>query len=162
MQTTLGSNEMDITLYGDSLKEWKEWASSLKQQERLLPLAILLSKVFVYGSMPLWVIALLIGIPFMFLDMLTFRLLSAPLRALLSLLLALVRSSSETWAKSPFARPFLILSMPIIVALAMILIYLIPHESDVRQTKNVLCELWPLSERRLQWIATRGNGKVVQ
>jgi hypothetical protein len=162
MKTTLASNEMDITLYGDSLKEWKEWVSSLKQQERLLPLAILLNKVFVYGSMPLWVIALLIGIPFMFLHILTLRLLSAPLRALLLLLLALVRSSSEIWAKSPVARPFLILSMPIIVALAMILIYLIPHESDVRQTKNVLCELWPLSERRLQWIATRGNGKVAQ
>jgi hypothetical protein len=151
---------MDITLYGDSLKGLKEWVSSLKREERLLGMATVVTKVSVYGSMPLWVIALLIGLPFMFLDLLTFRLLSAPLRLLLAPLLGWVHSSSEIWAKTPLARPFLILPMPIVIALAMILVYLIPHEPDIRQTKNVLVELWPLTERRLQWIATHGNGKV--
>jgi len=162
METTLGSNEMDIALYGDSLREWREWVSSLKKQEWLLPLAILLNKVLVYGSMPLWALATLIGPPFMSLDLLTSRLLSAPLRAVLFLLFGSVRHSSKLWTEAPAARPLLLLFTPIIVALAIILMYLIPHESDARDTKHILCELWPLTERRLEWIATRGNGKVAQ
>lgn len=60
------------------------------------------------------------------------------------------------------ARPFLILPMPIVIVLSMILIHLIPQEPDIKQTKDVMVELWPLAERRLEWIATHGNGKAAQ
>lgn len=101
----------------------------------------MLTKVSVYGSTPLWVLALIIGLPFMFLDLLTIRLLSAPFDLLLAPLIAWVRSSSDIWAKSPVVRPLLILPMPFVIVLSMILIYFLPHEPDVRATKNVLVEL---------------------
>lgn len=156
------SNPMDITLYGDSLKAWKEWAVSLEKKEPLLGLAIIVTKVSASGSMPLWLIAVIIGLPLTFLDILTLHLFCAPLRVLIAPLIAWVRTSSDFWARSPVARPFLILPMPIVIVLSMILIHLIPQEPDIKQTKDVLVELWPLTERRLEWIATHGNGKAAQ
>ena len=127
--------EMDISLYGDSLKQWNEWISSLQQQEWLIRWAMRANKVAITVSMPVWMIARVIGIPLM------------------------VLSSCNTWTRVPASRPILLLFVPIVVILSMILISLIPYEPDIRDTKHILCELWPLSQRRLEWIAAHGTGK---
>jgi hypothetical protein len=57
----------------------------------------------------------------------------------------------------------LLLIGPPIVALAVIMISLIPDMNvDIRDSRRLLCELWPLSHRRLQWIADRGTGQPAQ
>ena len=48
---------------------------------------------------------------------------------------------------------------PTLSASALVLVHLIPHEGDVRATKCALCELWPLSLRRLRWVEERDIGK---
>ncbi len=154
------NNEMDISLYGDSLKQWNEWVSSLKQQEWLLSWAISMNKAAVYVSMPLWMVARLVGIPLQFIDLITFRLFTAPLRILLWPILGLVLSSSNIWRRSPATRVFLLPFVPILIMLAMTLVSLIPYEPDIRDTKYILCQLWPLSQRRLEWIDIHGTGKV--
>ncbi len=151
--------EMDISLYGDSLKQWNEWISSLQQQEWLIRWAMRANKVAITVSMPVWMIARVIGIPLMFIDIITWRLFTAPLRIVLWPIMALVLSSCNTWTRVPASRPILLLFVPIVVILSMILISLIPYEPDIRDTKHILCELWPLSQRRLEWIAAHGTGK---
>jgi len=154
------SAEMDIYLYGDSLKKWREWVSSRKQKESLLSFALNVNKATIKVSMPLWIVARVFGALFMFLELITFGVLSAPLRILLWPIFALVIGSCSVWVKVPVTRPLLLLLIPISVIIAMILISLIPYEPDIRQTNYILCELWPLSKRRLEWIETYGNGKA--
>ncbi len=153
------NDEMDISLYGDSLKQWNEWVSSLQQQEWLVRWAMRVNKVAITVSLPVWMIARVIGIPLQFIDVITFRLFTAPLRILLWPIMGLVLSSCNIWTRMPASRPILLLFMPIAVILSMILISLIPYEPDIRDIKYILCELWPLSQRRLEWIAAHGTGK---
>ena len=156
------SDEIDISLYGDSLKQWNEWVSSLQQQEWLVRWAIRVNRVAVAVSMPIWMIARVIGIPLQFIDLVTFRIFTAPLRILLWPILGLVLSSCSIWVRVPVTRLILLLLVPIAIALAMILISLIPYEPDIRDTKYILCQLWPLSQRRMEWIAAHGTGKDVR
>lgn len=153
---------MDVTLYGDSLREWKTWVASLKREENWLRVAMTTTKLSVLGSLPFSLLAVLLLLPLTFLDILTFHLFCAPLRMLLAPLIGWIRTSSALWPNSPFARPFLIMPTPIVILMSMVLINLIPQEADVRATRDALIELWPLTERRLEWIATRGNGKIGQ
>lgn len=149
----------DITLYGDSLKEWRSWEAELQQQEWLTGWARLANKIVVAISLPFVIVARIIGIPLMLIDLLTFRLLTAPLRLILTLIFNLVLWSSGLWTRTPSSRPVLIIIQPLLIASTMVLIALTPQESDIRDTQNILCELWPLSRRRLDWIAERGSGK---
>lgn len=155
---------MDISLYGDSLKQWNEWVSVLQRQEWLLRWAMRVNKAVIAISMPLWMLARIIGIPIQLIlgpiDLVTFGLLLAPLRILLWPIFELVLSSCGIWTRVPAIRPILLLFVPIAVVASMILISLIPYESDIRDTKYILCELWPLSQRRLEWINAHGTGKV--
>jgi len=182
------NDQWDISLYGDSLKEWKEWVSSLRQQEWLLRWAMRVNKAVVIVSIPAVCIARVIGIPLQFLDLIAIALrpgilqyvmkvrrsppkaeamallffipwFTAPLRILLWPLLGLVLRSCNIWTRVPATRLILLVFVPIAVILSMILISLIPYEPDIREKKYRLCELWPLSQRRLGWIATYGTGK---
>ncbi len=182
--------EMDISLYRDSLRQWKERVSSLRQQEWLLPSAMRVNKAAIVVSMPACAIARIIGIPLQFLDLIVVVLrmrifqysvkvrksppkaeaiallflipwVTAPLRILLWPLMCLVLDSCNVWVRVPATRPILLLFMPVVVILAMILISLIPYEPDIREVKYRLCELWPLSQRRLNWIDTYGSGKII-
>lgn len=156
------NDEMDISLYGDSLKQWNEWVSSLQQQEWLLRWTIRVNKAIIYVSMPVWMVARFVGILIQFIDLITFRLFTVPLRILLWLILGFILSSCNIWTRAPAARPVLLMFVPMAVALAMVLISLISDEPDIRDTKYILCQLWPLSQRRLEWIAAHGTGKVVK
>ncbi len=131
-----------------------------RRQIGVQPWARLGNKIIVAISLPFVLVARIIGIPLMFIDLLTFRLLTAPLRLILALIFNLVLWSSGLWTRTPSSRPALIIIQPLLISLTMVLIALTPQESDIRDTQNILCELWPLSRRRLDWIAERGSGKA--
>lgn len=153
------NNVWDISLYGASLEEWRHWVTQLKRQEWLTGWAIRANKIVVAISMPFWMTARILGIPLMFIDLLTFRLLMAPLRLALAPIFSLVLWSSGLWTRTSASRPMLLIVQPLIITPAMVLISLVPEDSDIRDTKYILCELWPLSRRRLQWIEEHGTGE---
>ena len=154
--------EVDVGLYGESLQAWKERVASLRGSEWLLGWALRLNRAAVIISLPLWLVAHLISIPLTFISFLAFGHLFLPFHWLVVRPLAsLVLWTSKVWTIAPAARPVLLLIGPPIVALAMIMISLIPDMNvDIRDSRRFLCELWPLSHRRLQWIAERGSGRT--
>jgi hypothetical protein len=155
---------VDVSLYGESLRAWEEWVASLQGSEWLLAWAMRLNRAAIIISLPLWLTAQLISIPLTFISMLAFGHLFLPFHWLVVRpLTSLVLWTSELWTVAPAARPVFLLIGPPIVALAMIMISLIPDMNvDIRDSRRFLCELWPLSQRRLQWIADRGTGQPVQ
>jgi len=150
---------VDVTLHGDSLEAWEAWVASLRGSEWLLAWAMRLNRVAVIISLPFWLIAQLISIPLTLISMAAFGHLFLPLHWLVVRPLTyLVVRSSEMWTATPAARPVLLLMGPLLVAVAMVLISLIPDmNTDIRDSRRFLCELWPLSQRRLRWIAERAN-----
>jgi len=123
-----------------------------------------LNRAAIIISLPLWSIAALISIPLTFISILAFGHLFLPFHWLVVRpLTSLVLWTSQLWTVAPTARPVLLLIGPPVVALAVIMISLIPDMNvDIRDSRRLLCELWPLSHRRLQWIADRGTGHPVQ
>jgi hypothetical protein len=158
------SQTLDVSLYGESLRAWEEWVASLQGGEWLLAWAMRLNRAAIIISLPLWLTAQLISIPLTFISMLAFGHLFLPFHWLaVRPLTCLVLWTSELCRVAPAARPVLLLIGPPIVALAMIMISLIPDMNvDIRNSRRFLCELWPLSQRRLQWIADLGTGQPVQ
>jgi hypothetical protein len=149
----------DISLYGESLAAWKEWVDSLQQTEWLLGWAQKANKAGVIISMPFWLAATVLLVPLTILDVLTLHLPLMPLRWLLDLELKFLLGTGSLWENAPGARPVLLLIGPTLSASALVLVHLIPHAGNERADKSALCELWPLSLRRLRWIQERGNGK---
>ena len=149
----------DVSLYGDSLKEWRQWVESLERQEWLTRWAIRANKGIVAISMPFWMASRIIGIPLMFIDVVTLFWLGAPLRSGSSAMLHLVLWSSDLWIQTPALRPALLLIQPLLITTTMVLISVAPEEPDIRDTKYILSQLWPLSRSRLRWIAEHGSGK---
>jgi len=156
------SPTVDVGLYGESLQAWEEWVASLRDGEWLLGWALRLNRAAVIISLPLWLIAQLISVSLTFISILAFGHLFLPFHWLVVRpLTSLVLWTSKLWTLAPAARPVLLLIGPPIVALAMIMISLIPDmNADIRDSRRFLCELWPLSHRRLQWIAERGSGRT--
>ena len=150
----------DISLYGESLAAWKEWVGSLQQTEWLLRWARRANRAGVTISTPFWLAAAVLLVPMTILDALTLQLPLMPLRWLLDFELKLLLSTGSLWESAPGTRPLMLLIGPSLSASALVLVHLIPHEGDVRADKCALCELWPLSLRRLRWIEQRGNGKA--
>ena len=152
---------VDVSLYGESLQAWKDWVASLEDNEFLLRWAIRATKAAVLVSLPFWLIAQLISIPLTFISMIAFGHLFLPFHWLfVRPLTSFVVATSQLWTLAPATRPVLLLIGPLIVALAMVVISLVPDMNvDIRDARRSLCELWPLSQRRLQWIAERGTGR---
>jgi len=153
---------VDVSLHGDSLEAWEAWVASLQGSEWLLVWAMRLNRAVVIISLPFWLIAQLISIPLTFISILAFGHLFLPFHWLVVRPLTyLVVWTSEIWTAAPAARPVLLLVGPLLVAVAMIMISLIPDmNADIRDSRRFLCELWPLSQRRLWWIAERGSGQA--
>lgn len=156
------SQAVDVSLYAESLASWNEWVASLQRDEWLLGWAMRLNRAALVASLPFWLIAQLISIPLTFISMLAFGHLFLPFHwMLVRPLTSLVLWTSDLWTEVPAARPVLLLVGPLLVALGMVIISLIPDMNvDIRDSRRFLCELWPLSRRRLQWIAERGNGRL--
>ena len=150
----------DVSLYGESLKAWREWVKTLESNERLTYFAIRANKIYITVSMPLWLIAQLIRLPLMLLDTLTMFLLGGPFRYLSLIFTTLGLASSGLWTKKGIARPLLLILQPILTPISMFLISLTPEEPDMHDTKSILCELWPLSQPRLNWLKERGSGRA--
>jgi hypothetical protein len=150
----------DVSLYGDNLQAWQVWVASLQDSEWLLRWAMRINKAAILGSLPLWMVATLISIPLTFISMLAFGHLFLPFHWLIVRPLTfLVVWTSQLWTAAPVARPLLLLVGPLIVAVALVMIRLIPDMNvDFRESRHRMCDLWPLSSRRLQWIAERGTG----
>jgi hypothetical protein len=157
-----GGQTVDVSLSGESLQAWEECVASLRGTEWLLGWALRLNRAAVIISLPLWLIAQLISIPLTFISIVAFGHLFLPFHWLVVRpLTSLVLWTSDLWMVAPAARPLLLLIGPPIVALGMIMISLTPDMNvDIRDSRRFLCELWPLSHRRLQWIAQRGTGRA--
>lgn len=156
------SQRVDVTLYGDSLQSWREWVKTLEGQEWLLRWAIRANKAVVMFSLPLWMIASILSVLLTPLVILASGLLFWPFHLLMIRPLTfLVIWSSELWMVIPFVRPVLLLIGPILAAFTLIAVHLVPDMNvDYKEARQVLCELWPLSRRRLNWIAEHGTGRA--
>ena len=149
----------DITLCGTSLEEWRQWVLLLRQQERLSNWAIGLNAGIVMLTLPLWMLARVIGVPLMLIDALTLRLAGVPFRLMSTTMQREVLWASDLWTQAPLLRPLLLAVQPVLTAAAMVLMSLAPEEPDIRETKLIMAQLWPLTASRLAWIAERGNGQ---
>ena len=154
--------EVDVTLYGQSLGTWREWIATLERQEWLLGWAIRANRAAVMISLPLWMIAAVLSVPLTVLAILTGGLLFWPFHWLMIRPLTfLVVWTSDLWTAIPVLRPALLLIGPPLAALGLIALHLIPDGNvDIKHARQVLCELWPLSRRRLSWIAEYGTGRA--
>ena len=134
---------------------WRENVATLEKTEPLLRLGILANKAAIAISHPFVVVALLAGKPL--------RLLGGSAHYLTRLVLVpffgTVLFSSSLWVVAPITRPVLLVVGPLFVALTMVLVALLPDEQDIRDDKSALCELWPLSRRRLQWLREHGTSE---
>ena len=155
------ATEVDFSLYGDNLQAWRDWLASQEEHEWLLTWAIRANKAGIALSLPLWMLATLLSVPLSLLSMLTGGLLFWPFHWLLVRPLSfLVVGTSAVWPAVPPLRPLLLLTGPLLTSVSMVIISLIPDGNpDHQQARRILCELWPLSSRRLQWIAARGTGR---
>ena len=151
---------MELVLYDESLFAWRESVEALEQSEGLLSWALRVIRATVKLSTPFWMIATLISVGLSPLLQPTRGLAFLPLHWLvLTPLLGIVLLTSDLWTRMPPARPLLLFVGCFSVASAMVMISLIPDDPGVRRAKHILCELWPFSQRRLQWIAEHGTGK---
>jgi hypothetical protein len=154
--------EVDVTLYGESLRAWGQWVAGLEREERLLRWATRANRAAVMISLPLWMIAAVLSIPLTLPAILTGGLLFWPLHWLvIRPLTFLVVWTSDLWTAIPVLRPALLFIGPPLAALGLIALHLIPDGNvDIKHARQVLCELWPLSYRRLRWIAEYGTGRA--
>ena len=150
----------DPTLRGSSLEGWQEWLESEKAREWGLKSALALNGAAVKVFMPLWMLATLLRVPLSLLSIVTVGLLFWPFHWLIVRpITAGAVVSSALWANVPLLRPVLLLVNPIASATAMTLVSLIPDGNPDHLTgRLILFELWPLTERRLTWIAAHGHG----
>lgn len=150
---------VDYTLRGESLEDWDTWLAGRRDTEWLLTAGMAVNKGAIVVSVPLWMLATIIRLPLSVLSLVTGGLLFWPLHWLIVRPLTfLVVASSRLWAAVPFSRPVLYIAGPLITVTGMTLISLIPDGNpDHLKARLILCELWPLSSRRLEWIAGRGS-----
>jgi len=153
--------EVDVTLSGDSLQGWKEWLATQEKHEWLLTWAMSANKAAVTITLPLWMVARLISLPLSLLSLLTAGLLFWPFHWLLIRPgTFLVLLTSDMWAAMPVLRPLLLVLGPFLAVIGMVVVSLIPDGNpDHQGARLILCELWPLSRRRLEWIAEHGIGR---
>ncbi len=154
-------NQIDISLRGDNLEAWREHIAILKESEWLLSFALLANNAAVLFTTPFWMSARVIGIPLQLLGVITMGAIHYLFQMVLAPFWAVVLWTSGLWTTAPFARPFLLVVGPVNCALTMILVSLFPEHPDVRDSRIMLCELWPLSQRRLEWIKERGRSGYV-
>lgn len=146
------SNQIDISLRGDNLEAWRKHIATLKESEWLLSFALLANNAAVLATIPLRLSARVMGFPLQLLGIITMGAIHYLFQIVLAPFWALVLWTSGLWSSAPFARPFLLVVGPASAALTLILVSLFPEQPDVRDSKILLCELWPLSQRRLAWI----------
>lgn len=151
---------VDYSLRGDSLADWNGWLDAQRSTEWLLSIGIAANRVAATVSLPFWMLATLIRVPLSVLSMVTGGLLFWPFHTLLVRpLMFLALTTSQLWSAVPPARPLLIVFGPLLTMLSMTVISLIPDGNpDHLSARMMLIELWPLSSRRLEWIAERGTG----
>lgn len=151
---------MGLILYDESLRAWRESVESSQRSEWLLGWAMRVTRATVTISTPFWMIATGISAVLAPLHQLTGGRAFLPLQWLvLSPLMAIVLLTSDLWTRVVSVRPLLLVLAPPGIAITMAMISLIPDEPDTRRAKHILCELWPLSQRRIRWIADHGAGE---
>jgi hypothetical protein len=151
---------MELILYDESLRAWRESVEAFQRSEWLLGWALRVTRAAVTISTPLWMIATGISAVLAPLHQLTGGRAFLPLQWLvLYPLMAIVLLTSDLWTRAPPARPLLLVLAPPGITITMAMISLIPDEPEARRAKHVLCELWPLSQRRTRWIAEHGTGE---
>lgn len=152
---------VDFSLRGDSLAKWNDWLAMKKETEWLLTAGMTANKVAATVSLPLWMLATVIRVPLSLLSIITGGLMFWPFHTLLVRpLVFLVVTTSRLWAAVPAVRPILLLLCPLLTVVSMTVISLIPDGNpDHLSARMVLTELWPLSSRRLEWIAERSPVK---
>ena len=151
---------MGLILYDESLQAWRESVEASQRSEWLLGWALRVTRATVSLSKPLWMIATGISAVLAPLHQWTGGRAFRPFQWLaLSPLIAALLLTSDLWTKAAPARPLLLVLAPPGIAVTMAMISLIPDEPDARRAKHVLCELWPLSLRRIRWIAVHGTGE---
>ena len=146
-----------LSLSGDNLAAWRDHIAAMQETEWLLSLAIVANKTAVVISAPFWLVARLVGIPLLLLGVMTGGAIHYPFRLMLWPAFGTVLWTSGLWGAVLFARPVLLVVGPLSVAVTMVLASLFPEEPDIRDTKTNLCELWPLSRRRLAWVREYGT-----
>ena len=150
-------NQIDISLRGDNIEAWRQYIAVLKESEWLLSYGLVANNAAVLFTTPIWMSARVIGIPFQLLGVITMGAIHYLFQMALIPFWVLVLWTSTLWSSAPFARPFLLVIGPVNSALTMILVSLFPEQPSVRDSRIMLCELWPLSQRRLEWIKERGR-----
>ena len=155
------AEEADVSLYGDNLRAWKDAVAQAGSSEVLLPAARFAAKAAVLLSSPLWLIATIFSAVIGVFSVYTGGWLSKlllPVHWLLAApLMKLAVTLCRAWVSLPAGRPLVILLAVPVLALTMVFGALVPTSSNVRSNKQMLCELWPLTERRLYWLARYGN-----
>lgn len=154
-------NQIDVSLRGDNLEAWREHIAVLKESEWLLSSGLHANNAAVLLTTPFLMSARVIGIPLQLLGVVTMGAIHYLFQLVLAPFWAMVLWTSGLWSSAPFARPFLLIVGPVNSGLTMILVSLFPEQPDVRDSRIMLCELWPLSQRRLAWIKERGRSSAV-
>lgn len=150
---------VDYSLYRENLKAWREWLALQEEQVWLLAWTIRVNRAAITVSIPLWLLATVISLPLRIVSLLTGGLPFWPFHWLLvrPLTFLVLATSALWWAIRPL-RPALLLLGPLITIMGMVVISLIPDGNpDHQSARHILCELWPLSQPRLDWIAEHGN-----
>jgi hypothetical protein len=149
-----------LILYDESLQDWRDSVEASRRSEWLLGWSLRVTRATITFSKPLWMIATGISAVLAPLHQWTGGRAFLPLQWLvLSPLMATLLLTSDLWTKSASVRPFLLVMAPPGIGITMAMISLIPDDPDARRAKHVLCELWPLSQRRIRWIAVHGTGE---
>ena len=156
------ADDADVSLYGAQLQAWRDWVEDIRARDFWLWVALFMTRVTVALALPVGLVGALVSIPFRMLARLTdgrSTLLLTPLRLVLlePSLIALV-ATSRWWRRRNPLRPLSILLMPVPLFLALVLTGLIPDDADARTNRQLLCQIWPLTEHRLLWLDTYGNG----
>ena len=144
-----------VSLSCDDLSTWQVHVAGLRGQDTFLNLAMKFTETCVSVVSPLARIFLLIGAPLRLLGYGAPGMLHIFFRLLLSPFFGTVLLTSSIWANAKFSRPILIVIGPIFVMLTLLLLAFFPEESEVCEAKNSLCQVWPLSRKRLEWIRVR-------
>ena len=150
---------VDYSLYRENLQAWRDWLALQEKQVWLLTWAIRANRAAITVSMPLWPLATVISVPLGFVAILTGGLVFWPFHwFLIRPLTFLVLSTSRLWWTIRPLRPALLLEGPLITTVSMVVVSLIPDMNpDHKDARQILYELWPLSQPRLDWIAEHGN-----
>ncbi len=141
-----------VSLSGDDLSTWQVHVTGLRGQDTFLNLAMKFTKTCVSVVSPISRIFHLIGAPLRLLGYGAPGMLHIFFRLLLSPFFGTVLLTSSIWANAKFSQPILIVIGPIFVMLTLLLLAFFPEESEVCEAKSSLCQVWPLSRKRLEWI----------